>query len=104
VSFTPEGATDAHFEIHAALLAGAIDSDVRGGENRGRKLNYDFVVVNLLPIGMTSANGMAKGKFILNPARIHSEKTLALTAWITRAGELEPLQSTGGWLVAPANN
>jgi len=24
-----------------------------------------------------------------------------LTAWVTHTGELEPLQSTGGWLIPP---
>jgi hypothetical protein len=34
-------------------------------------------------------------------ADAHYEIHAALTAWVTRAGELEPVQSTGGWLVAP---
>jgi hypothetical protein len=101
VNFAPEKLADAHYEIHAALLAGGIVSDVKAGENKGRRLDHDFVVVNLLQIGMTTSNSMAHGKFILNPARFRPEKTLALTVWVTRAGELEPLQTTGGWLITP---
>jgi len=102
VSFVPEKKPDAHYEIHAALLAGGIISDVKAGENAGRRLNHDFVVVNSLQIGMTTSNGAARGKFILNPSPFKSGKTLALTAWVTHAGQLEPLQATGGWLVPPA--
>jgi hypothetical protein len=100
--FVPEKAGDARYEIHAALTTGGIDSDVKAGENRGRHLNHDFAVVNLVQIGMTTSNGVARGKFITNTARYNTGKTLALTVWITRAGELTPLQTTGGWLVAPA--
>jgi hypothetical protein len=100
-SFVPEKNAGAHYEIHAALLAGGTGSDVNAGENRGRRLNHDFAVVNLVEIGMTASNASAQGKFILDPARFHSGKTLALTVWVTRAGELEPLQATGGWIVPP---
>ena len=101
-SFVPEKPADAPYEIHAALLAGGIVSDVKAGENKGRRLNHDFAVVNLLQIGMTTSNGVAKGKFILNPPSDSTGKTQALTVWITRAGQLEPLQATGGWLIPPA--
>jgi hypothetical protein len=100
VIFSPEKPSDAHYEIHAALLAGGIVSNVKAGENKGRSLTHDFVAVNLLQIGMTSSNRVAKGKFILAP-NFYSGKTLALTVWVTRAGELEPVQATGGWLVPP---
>jgi hypothetical protein len=104
VSFVPEKISDAHYEIHAALLAGGIISDVTAGENSGRKLPHDFAVVNLVQIGLTNTNGWAKGKFILNPPRTNAGKTSALTVWVTRTGELQPLQSTGGWLIAPGKN
>jgi hypothetical protein len=101
-NFAPEKMADAPYEIHAALLAGGIFSDVKAGENAGRRLNHDFVVVNLVQTGLTTGNGVAGGKFILNAPRSSTGKTLALTVWVTRAGQMEPLQSTGGWLVPPA--
>jgi hypothetical protein len=101
VSFVPDKPADAHYEIHAALLAGGMVSDVKAGENKGRRLNHDFAAVNLVQIGMTTSNGVATGKFILDATRQGAAKTLAMTVWVTRAGELEPLQAAGGWLVAP---
>ena len=101
VNFAPGKIGGANYELHAALLAGGIVSDVKAGENRGRQLNHDFTVVNLLQIGMTTSNGVARGKFIFNPTRFAAGNASALTIWVTRAGELEPLQTTGGWLMAP---
>ena len=79
-----------------------MSSEVKAGENRGRALRHEFTVVDLVQLGMTTGNGVAQGKFILNTARHAAEKNLAVTAWVTRAGEITPLQATGGWLVRPA--
>jgi hypothetical protein len=102
VSFAPAKPVGERCEIHAALLAGGISSDVQAGENQGRRLQHDFVVVNLVQIGMAANDGVEKGKFILDASGGHTGKTLALVAWVTQPGELAPLQATGGWLIPPA--
>jgi len=94
----------ARYEIHAALLAGGIVSDVKAGENHGRKLQHDFVVVDLLQIGMTSGNGVAHGRFVINAPKSPAGKTRALVAWVTLVDAIQPIQATGGWLLAPGQN
>ena len=101
-SFVPGGRGETSYEIHAALLAGGIGSDVRAGENKGRRLNHDFVAVNLVQARMTAGKGAAEGAFVLGTVRYTSGATLALAVWVTRAGQLESLQATGGWLIPPA--
>ena len=102
VFFAPEKMPAARYELHAALLAGGIVSEVTAGENRGRRLAHDFVAVNLVQLGMTADAAGAHGKFILDTPRYRAGKTLALAVWITRAGQLAPVQAAGGWLVPPA--
>jgi hypothetical protein len=102
--FLPEKISGARYEIHAVLLAGGIISDVKAGENRGRRLRHDFVVVNLVQLGMATSDAGATGGFILDTPRHRPGRTLALAVWITRVGQLEPLQATGGWLVPPDKN
>ena len=101
VSFAPEKLMAGACEIHAALLSGGIVSEVKAGENRGRRLNHDFVAVNLVQIGMAVRDRVARGKFILDARHDTSEKTMAMAVWITLPGELEPIQATGGWLIPP---
>jgi hypothetical protein len=101
VVFAPEKISDTRYEIHAALLAGGIVSEVKAGENADRHLKHDFAAVNLVQIGMTAGTGAARGKFILDAPRYNPGKKLALAVWITRAGDLEPLQAAGGWLPSP---
>jgi hypothetical protein len=103
-SFVPEKPMDVSYEIHAALLAGGIISEVKAGENQGRKLKHDFVVVKLLQAGLAVGGGVASGIFILETPRHNYGKTLALTAWVSRAGALDPVQTTGGWLIPPVKD
>ncbi len=101
--FVPVHPSASGYEIHAALLAGGLGSDVRAGENNGRHLLHEFTGLNLIQGAMKFDHGVATGKFITDTSRRVSEKQLALTVWVTRAGELEPLQATGGWLTSPAH-
>src|ERR1043166_9291012 len=48
VTFTPAAASDQAYEAHAALLASGLSSNVKAGENRRRRLEHDFVVINLV--------------------------------------------------------
>jgi hypothetical protein len=99
-TFVPAHPGTGKFEIHAALLSGGLNSDVKAGENRGRRLHHEFAALDLVSVGMADSNGIAHGKFILDTSRYASEKSLALAVWVTRPGELVPVQATGGWLVS----
>ena len=100
-NFVPATESGARYEIHAALLSGGLISNVKAGENSGRQLLHDFAVVNLRQSTMSSSNGLAHATFMFGTPRAATGKTSAITAWVTRAGELAPEQSTGGWLIAP---
>lgn len=97
-TFIPAQPASGNFEIHAAVLAAGLDSDVKAGENRGRKLHHEFTALELVSLGMTNRHGIAQGKFIINSSRDSQGGVLALAVWVTRPGELLPLQATGDWL------
>ncbi len=103
VSFAPPNATSADYEVHAALLAGGLSSNVKSGENRGRLLSHDFVVLTVAKSSLVRSGDVAQGEFVLNKQRNAVESDLALAVWITPAGRLEPLQATGGWLARAAS-
>jgi hypothetical protein len=104
VVFAPEKLSALPYEVHAALLAGGIVSAVKAGENNGRQLKHDFVVVRLVHIGLTASNGVARGRFSIPAPKASPGTTRALVAWVTQLDELQPIQVTGGWLLAPGND
>jgi hypothetical protein len=93
-SFIPERTQPRTLALNVALLGNDLESDVKRGENRGRKLRHDFVVLDLIKIDMISASNGWTGSVVL-PMR-SGDKPNALAAWITENGT--PIQATGGWL------
>lgn len=100
VSFSPNAATrtTAGYEAHLTLLGGGIASDVKAGENAGRILRHEFVALTLANVALKSRDGGWSVEAMLVRPKIAGVKNLALAAWVTRQGELAPVQATGGWL------
>ena len=95
-AFKPATAAARSYEVHLARLGFALGGEVNAGENRGRKLLHDFVV-----LGLTSETMKAGVKEMTLPAETAKqtgESRSALAAWVTEAGRLEPVQAVGGWL------
>ena len=100
VEYTAEGKCRVAFpavgdgEIHVALLGAGISSEVRAGENRGRTLQHDFVVLALQSARLL--NGTVE--LSLPKSSGPGIPRHALAVWVTRRGGFAPLQATGGWL------
>ena len=82
------------WEVHAALLGAGITSRVRAGENGGRVLHHDFVVLAL----KTARLERGSADLNLPIPREDGIARHALAVWITPGNELSALQATGGWL------
>ena len=99
VSFAPVSDAKREYEVHAALLANGLSSDVKAGENRGRRLNHDFAVTALAKSSLRiEGTGAAQGELVLAATVNAQPGRMAIAAWVTRVGGLEPLQAVGGWL------
>ena len=80
-------------EAHIVPLAMDVSSEVRAGENRGRKLTHSFVALNLVSLKLSGGNGKYAGELPFNFAAAK-----AVAVWVTPAGALSPLQAAGGFL------
>jgi hypothetical protein len=92
------GSDSSSFDFHAALLGIDVTSDVKAGENRGRKLEHDFVVLATASTATTRNGEAYQGALLLNPPSRIPSKRLALAVWVTPSKGLQPLQAVGGWL------
>ncbi|HVY72042.1 MAG TPA: hypothetical protein VHH73_19065, partial [Verrucomicrobiae bacterium] len=72
-------------------------SDVRAGENEGRQLHHDFVVLRMAQSTLRNSGNTWTGEFTLTtPGKANGQAALAV--WVTNDGDLTPLQAVGGWL------
>lgn len=100
VEFAPAAAipTD-DLAASIALLGGGIVSDVRKGENAGRKLRHDFVALRLETVPLTRGpNGIFSGTTKLLPRADVKAERLALAGWTHSRDTQKPYQATGGWI------
>ncbi len=94
-TFVPATTQPGPLALNVALLGNNLKSDVERGENSGRKLRHDFVVLDLIKIDMAHESDHWTASVAL-PMRSGNDKPTALAAWITENGM--PIQATGGWL------
>jgi len=94
-TFVPATTQPGALALNVALLGNDLESDVKRGENSGRKLRHDFVVLDLIKVEMVNGSNRWTGSVAL-PMRTANDKPSALAAWITENGT--PIQATGGWL------
>jgi hypothetical protein len=91
------------YEFHAALLGFELTSDVKAGENRGRKLDHDFVVLKLEKVASRRENIGFQANFTLSvPDRLIATKSHGIAVWVTLTNNPEPLQAVGGWIPSVA--
>jgi len=89
VTYSKEGS----YEIHLALLGFGLETKVPRGENKGKLLKHNFVVLTMQSYFYNHSDS----NIPLLTSPINAKK-YALVAWITPRNSLQVLQSVGGWL------
>ncbi len=98
VDYVPKPATAASsFRVNVALLGFNVVSDVKRGENGGRQLRHDFVVLGFVSRALApgKAGGVESGPLAITPST--DDPPMAVVAWISR-DDGSPVQVAGGWL------
>jgi hypothetical protein len=93
-AFRPAQSDARSFDVHVVKLGFGLNSKVKAGENSGRDLQHDFVVLSL-----TNERVRPEGQEIHLPAPAQAgNERAAIAAWVTESGQAEPIQAVGGWL------
>ncbi len=96
-SFAADTVQARPLSLNVALLGNNLESDVKRGENSGRKLRHDFVVLQLAKSEMTNQGNLWTGTVLLS-SNAETDKATALAAWVKSGENAPPIQATGGWL------
>ena len=94
--FAPADGKVREVTLYIAQLGFDLTTRVTAGENNGRNLKQDFVVLSLVNQKMSDG----KAEFVLNP----DPRASAIAAWITSPNQIEAIQAVGGWLTSPLLN
>ncbi len=81
-------------QLNVAILGMGLSQEVTRGENRGRTLKHDFVV---LETSVFASAEVGKWSGTLQQPDINAEQ-YAVVAWVSPKGRQSPLQATGGLL------
>ncbi|MGH8372595.1 MAG: DUF1223 domain-containing protein [Gammaproteobacteria bacterium] len=97
-AFTPTVPTSSTLILHVAVLAFGVVTKVGAGENAGRALEHDFLVIgyNHTTLQPTAA-GFTATMHLPQTVSVKA-KRYALAAWVSQADDPQPLQAAGGWL------
>lgn len=99
MTFVPEdGDVRKGWQGHVALLGFGIRTQVRAGENFGRTLDHDFIVLNwVTKVLIKEAEGWQAAFYLPKTAGFEAAD-YGLAAWVTQVGDPTPVQSTGSFL------
>ncbi len=96
IRFNPqESANPPQLIAHVAILGFGLTTAVNAGENRGRTLEEDFVV---LGYRASRQNSAAVWDLALPDVVDASTSRRAIVAWISTGAAPVPVQAVGGWL------
>ena len=88
-------APDAASTLNVAILGFGLQTPIKAGENRGKLLEHDVVVVGYRQYA--SQNGQWQGELPVAPLRQDAAR-LAIAAWVSSKSGQQPLQALGGWM------
>jgi len=90
-------------ELHVALLGFGLETEVRRGENAGRRLRHDFVVLSYGRADLDRGAGVYAGPVRIPPSSVRdgTASRHAIAAWVTPLDDTLPVQAVGGWLDGP---
>jgi hypothetical protein len=96
VLYTPTStASPQSYTVNVALLGADVLSNVQRGENGGRQLRHDFVVLDFASKPLAKSGNFQSGPMSLQSSA--DDPPAAIVAWISGSnGSI--LQVTGGWL------
>ncbi len=85
---------EADLTLHVALLGVGLQVEVTRGENSGRRLPQDFIVLEHL----TAHSSNGSWSVTLPAVDLTGDSRPAIALWVSDGKYQKPLQAVGGWL------
>lgn len=99
IDYRPTQAEPGELVVNVGVLGMDLATEVRAGENRGRRLKHDFVLLSLTQQALVTREDGLVASAVVSVDETATAPN-ALVAWVSTPGELAPLQATGGFIAA----
>jgi len=96
-TFLPAAATSKPAELNVAVLGFGLQTEVEAGENHGKTLKHDFVVLGYSRAEMHKTGKTLSATTTIPEARFKAPRR-AIAAWVSAKDDPFPVQAVGGWL------
>lgn len=99
LSFKPESLAADKLQLHIAIVGMGLETEVQAGENKGRILHHDFVVLShsTYPFG-DSLEGALHKRVAAPDIPNKGQKASVLVVWVSGIGQPDILQAVAGYL------
>ena len=85
--------------LNIAILGFDLTSEIDAGENHGKKLKHDFVVLGYRTAALQpNETGFSTQQNITLPTVTTTSERYAIATWVNTFNDPKPIQATGGWL------
>ncbi len=99
VSFSPQEAIPRSWILHGALLGFGASVRVLAGENAGRELTHDFIVLDYHEVPLAMEKDAYESDMLFSKKETPNARQYGAAFWVTREEEGDPVQSIGGFLL-----
>ena len=82
--------------VTVAVLGFGLSTKVKAGENHGKTLDHDFVVLGVEQKPLSKSNAGFKATLPVPATQIDARR-YGIVAWVSEGGSPTPIQAVGGW-------
>ena len=98
--FDPAKLPTRPLELHIVVLGFDLETEIKAGENHGKTLRHDFVVLGHTRVAMRRQEEAMSAQTAMPQPRFDSSRK-AIAAWVSAVDDPYPIQAVGGWLDRP---
>ena len=101
ITFSPEQAiNDNNMQLNIAILGMGLINEIKTGENRGRELKHDFVVLKHVQqqVEIAPNNTTQQWQASLPEIPVSGQQQSVLVVWLSTNDSQDVIQATGGYL------
>ena len=97
-SFSPLRRIHKKLDLHLAILGFGLQHGIKSGENSGKTLTHDFVVIGYWRKRMDRRDDGYFIEDLLPVVSYPNADKRAIAAWVSSHGSMDSIQVVGGWL------